>query len=366
MEIADSALFAEMARTRNAILVSDVRGDERFPAGALQSTCSWLGAPLVSKDRIIGALALDKIEPQFYPPQAAQVLMAFANQAAIALENARLFEESEQRTLELDTRSQRLALLNRVSAQLSGTLKLTRIFEITLTEVMDALGVDLGAMVTYDNSGQTTLVTQILNVPSTFDPQNPALARVRETLTPLAVEDVSRDAVLAASRETFLARGVRSLLVVPLVVAGTPVAALQLEEIGAHRRFTPGEIELAQTLANQAAVAVQNARLYDESQTRLAELATLDQISRAISSTIDLNRVYQMVGEQVTGVMGVDNLYVALYDEAGQRLSFPLLLEHGRPITAEPRQVSGLAAHVIRTRKPLLLRGDNIRDNLAE
>ncbi|MGH2524472.1 MAG: GAF domain-containing protein, partial [Anaerolineales bacterium] len=42
-EIADSALFAEMARTRNAILVSDVRGDERFPAGALQSTCSWLG-----------------------------------------------------------------------------------------------------------------------------------------------------------------------------------------------------------------------------------------------------------------------------------------------------------------------------------
>lgn len=361
VNIADSALFDEMARTRNAILVPDVQTDERFPASALQPTRSWLGAPLVSKERILGALALDKREPHFYSPLATQVLMAFANQAAVALDNAQLFEESGQRTLELDKRSQRLALLNRFSGQLSGTLKLDRVFEITLTEVMDALNVELGAMVSYDDQGEPTVVKQILTVPSTFDAHNPALLRVRESLAPLAVEDVTQDTVLEPARTSFLSRNVKSLLAVPLVVGGIPVAALQLEVAHTPRRFTPDEVELAQTLANQAAVAIQNARLYAETQARLNELATFDQISRAISSTLDIEQVFQIVGDQVSAVMGVDNLSLALYDEAMQQLSFPIFMEHGRHIPAEPRAVSGLAARVIQTRRPLLLRGHDPR-----
>jgi GAF domain-containing protein len=111
-----------MDRTLAPILVSEVRTDPRFAFGEHQPTQSWLAAPLVSKGRILGLLALDKTEPHFYPPQAIQILMAFANQAAVALDNARLYEESVQRNQELDGRSRRLALLNRVSAQLSGTL----------------------------------------------------------------------------------------------------------------------------------------------------------------------------------------------------------------------------------------------------
>jgi PAS domain S-box-containing protein len=361
VNIADSALFGEMARTRNAIFVPDVQADERFPAGALQPTRSWLGAPLVSKERILGVLALDKREPHFYSPLATQVLMAFANQAAVALDNAQLFEESQQRTLELDKRSQRLALLNRFSGQLSGTLKLDRIFEITLTEVMDALNVELGAMISYDERGEPTVVKQILTVPSTFDAYNPALLRVRESLAPLAVEDVTQDAVLEPARTGFLSRNVKSLLTLPLVAGGVPVAALQLEVAHTSRRFTPDEVELAQTLANQAAVAIQNARLYDETQARLTELATFDQISRAISSTLDLGQIFQIVGDQVTAVMGVDNLSLALYDKPTQQLSFPIFMEHGRHVPAQPREVGGLSAHIIRTRQPLLLRDHDAR-----
>lgn len=365
VDIVDSALFAEMARTRSAILVPDVRADERFPAGELQPTRTWLAAPLVSQDRIIGALALDKTEVNAYSQAATQVLLAFANQAAVALENARLFEDSAQRSREVDERSQRLALLNRFSAELSGTLNLDRIFDITLEEMKRAFEIDSAAMIQFGEAGQATLVRQSPVTETPPDPYNPALQRVRETLAPLAIEDVQQDTMLAEARTGFLRRQVKSLLVLPLVVAGQPVAALQLEST-TQRRFTPEEIELAQTLAYQSAVTVQNARLYAETQARLVELATFNQISRAITSTISLTDIYQTVAEQVSAVMGADNIYLALYDENRQLLTFPIFVERGQLILAEPREPSGLSAHVIRNRQPMLLRGDDISAQLAE
>jgi PAS domain S-box-containing protein len=369
VDIADSALFAEMARTRDAIRVPDVRADPRFPAGSLQPTRSWLGAPLVSKGQIIGALALDKIEPHAYSAQAAQVLLAFANQTAVALDNARLFEESEQRAGELDERSRRLALLNRVSGLLGSTLEVERLLHLAMSEVMSTLNVEHALAVTFDLHGRAALAAQIPEMlPPDADPLNPALVRVYESLAPLAVEDTAQDATLApgTAREALLARGVKSLLVVPLVVAGTPVAAIQFEETTATRRFTPSEIELAQTLANQAAVAVQNARQYDETQVRLNELATLNQISRALSATIDMEQVYQTISEQVRAVLHVDSIYLALYDEAHNQLSFPLRLERGQPLPAEPQTPTGLHRHILWTRAPLLLRGEDVEARLKE
>ena len=360
LEIADSALFAEMAETRGAILVPDALEDPRFPGSASQVTRSWLGAPLVSKGQITGVLVLDKIEPNAYSSQAAQVLVAFANQAAVALDNARLFEESEQRTRELDERSQRLARLNRVSAQLGSTLKVDRILEITLTEVANALNIDRAAIATFDENGQAILAAQTSPIvdPKALDLLKPTLARVRETLVPLAIENVAQDEILASVRPAFLARGIQSLLAIPLVAAGSPIAAIQLEETTAIRHFTPGEIEMAQTLANQAAVSIQNARLYDETQARLAELATLNQISHAISSTIDPEEVYQTIDQQVRSVLNVDTLYLALYNETRNQLSFPLFIERGKRLWLEAQTPVGLAAQVIHTREPLRLKGE--------
>jgi PAS domain S-box-containing protein len=365
VDIADSALFAEMAQTRGAILVPDVRADPRFPAGELQPTRTWLAAPLVSQDRIIGALALDKTEVNAYSQATMQVLLSFANQAAVALENARLFEDSARRSREVDERSQRLALLNRFSAELSGTLKLDHIFDITLEEVKRALNVPAVAVFQFSDHGQAALVRQSPPTDELPDLNNPVLQRVRETLAPLAVEDVEQDVMLAQARTGFLRRRVKSLLVLPLVVAGQAIAALQLEE-SVQRRFTPEEIELAQTLAYQAAVAAQNARLYDETQARLVELATFNQISQALTSTISLTDIYQTVAEQVSAVMGVENIYLGLYDEDRDLLSFPIFVERGQLIPTEPRAPGGLSAHVIRQRQPLLLRGDDISAQLAE
>ncbi len=315
VEIADSVLFADMAQTGGAIVAHDVHADPRFPAGAMQPTRSWLGAPLVSKSQIIGALALDKTEPHFYSPQAVQVLMAFANQAAVALDNARLFEESAQRTGELNERTQRLALLNRVSAQLSATLKVEHIYEIALTEVIGPLNVEHAAVITFDAYGHAQVAAQFpASLPFPLTPVSPALARVRESLAPLAIEDVAQDATLAPLRTILMGRGVKSLLMIPVAAGNTLLAAIQLEEADAMRHFTPSEIELAQTLANQAAIAIQNATLYAETQQRLLEQTLLYECSRDLALAHDARSAISAVAERMVRHFGATALCYYTYD----------------------------------------------------
>src|SRR5579859_4561818 len=368
VDIADSQLFAEMLQTQAPILVPEVRADPRFVGGDLQPTQSWLAAPLVSQGRILGVIALDKAAAYFYSAQSSSVLMAFASQVAAALDNARLFEESEQRAHQLDERSHRLGLLNRVSARLSGTLHEDQIFAVTLTEVREALSVDRALMVTTDARGAARVA--VCDPPRAgVEPILAVLDRVRQSLAPLAIEDAARDSLLASqpsARAALAARSVRSLLVVPLLIGSQIVAFLQLEQAGGTRRFAPGEIELAQTLANQAAVAVQRARLYSETQARVTELATINRLSLALATQLELEALVDLVGAQLHEVFSMPVAYVALYDRDSQKIEFPYWVEFGQPRPFGPLPLGqGLTSHSIRTRRPLLINDDAERVTLG-
>ncbi|HRF49501.1 MAG TPA: GAF domain-containing protein [Anaerolineales bacterium] len=321
--LADSALFSEMARTGAAIVVRDVMLDPRFPAGVFGATHSWLGVPLVSKSRVIGALALDKIEPNFYAQDVVGLVTAFANQAATALDNARLFEENEQRRIEIDARSQRLALLNRISSQLSRTLDLYALYDTLVREVSAALDAPQLALFTFEGEGGGPVLAA--HQPATSFPPAPlaaAFARARETLSPVAIEDIDATGLLEPYREALHRRGTRSALVLPLVASGVPVGMLQIEEARTRRRYTPGEIELAQTLANQAAVALQNARLLVEVQTRAVELGErnermtfLNRMANSLSATLDLDLILRQAAGQLVEIFTADHASLMLFDD---------------------------------------------------
>lgn len=90
---------------------------------------SWLGLPLVSKNQVIGVLALEKWQAYAFTREHFQVGTTFASQAAVALEDPRLFEDSSSRAAELDERSQRLALLIVSALALSGLLEEDKILD---------------------------------------------------------------------------------------------------------------------------------------------------------------------------------------------------------------------------------------------
>lgn len=371
-EIADSALFTEMLLTRSVSYVPDVRDDARFTLAAESPVRSWLGVPLIIQGEVVGAFAIEAAQAEAYRPQHLQTAATFAGQAAVALENARLYEESVGRAAELDTRSRRLALLNRMSSALASTLQVERVLEMTLVELARALNVEQAGAVLFDErAGVGRLLAEFptgrpptgIEIPLAG---NPVIERVQQTLAPLEVLDVADDELMAPVRETLLARGVRSILIIPLVIGGRVVGTLGLDSLGTPRHFGAGEVELAQTFANQAAVAVQNAQLYNESQLRLVELATINQISRAISSAIDTAGIVDVLQAQLSAVLHTENYYLALFDPGANRVSFPIVVERGERLELPMGPPAGLTGHVLKTRASLFLAGPEMSRRLAE
>ncbi|MBL8045559.1 MAG: GAF domain-containing protein, partial [Anaerolineales bacterium] len=326
VNIADSVLFTEMARTGGVIYVPDVREDpERFPGGEYQPTRSWLGAPLIRAGRIIGALALDKTEAGFYTTLSTQMLLAYANQAAVALDNARLFEENERRTAEAARRSSRLALLNRISAEFGASLEEENILETLAHEIKASVGVARVGAFRLTESGQAEALVNLSDDDEATALPATALARLHETLSPLTMEDITREPLVAGALSELQARGVKSLLILPLVASRALVGVVQVEETHAPRRFTPGEIELAQTLCNQAALAAQNARLFSEAQLRALELSqrndrmrSLNALSASLTQTLETDALLRETAEQLAEMFAVDHVSMLMVDEHTQ------------------------------------------------
>ncbi len=327
VEIPYSPLFREMAENAQVINIGDVSaGDPRFPHGAAAIYKNWLGAPLISRGQVVGVIALEKREPNHYNELHEQLALTFANQAAVALYNAQLFEETRTRAVELNEQAQRLALLNRVSLALAQTLDLENIFEIALRETAIALGIQEGSAMQIDSS--SGLAIAVVDYPRGDSPpsltvdlaRNTVIQRVRDNLIPIAVENSSGP--LAEDLRKLLRReDVARALLVPLVVGGDVIGVLRLDQTRQERVFTPVQMELAQTIASQAGIAVQNAALFEQTAIRTRELETLFESAQATAVTLDLDEVVRRVTIQMLSALGTDSCTIFLWDDVNAQLS---------------------------------------------
>lgn len=379
VNLEDSALFQEMIRTNAYILVPDVRADERFPSLVEPDFYSWLGIPVVAKGELIGAIALEKRDAGFYTPEYVQAGATFAGQAGVALENARLFEESARRTAELDERSQRLALLNRFSSDLSSSLEVDYILKITTEQLLTALDADRTAALLMDETGQASLYFESPalsgeRLPRKL-PNTPLLSRLSETLGIFSTTDVGAEADLRPLFEAYLQRRqVQSLLVVPIVYGANLHGWLLLMN-EAERRYTPPEIELARTVTNQAGIAVQNARLFVETRSlkdalekrveeRTAELSrehqnsqTLLRIIMELSTSLDIEQVLMRTLTVLNESLGCEQSVILLATRDRQYQAGMTLAGEGSNWRAEKE----ISRWVVRRRSPALV--DDIRSD---
>ncbi len=287
----DSLLFQEMINTGQPISVPDVRQDARFPSLLEPDRLSWLGLPLVAKGMLVGALALEKTEIGYYTAEHIQAATTFASQAAVALENARLFEDSLRRAAELDERSQRLALLNTLSSELATSLDSEFILKLAAQQLLSALnGTRVGAVMLNElgrYSLEVEVPSSLTSLPQMLPPI-PLLEHLKESLGIFTTVSVQGEKDMGSLYLAYLApQQIQSLLIVPLLTGSELHGWLWLQDTQS-RRFSPSEIELARTICNQAAIAVQNARLYAETRQLKDDLEL-----RVEERTVELRREHQ-------------------------------------------------------------------------
>ncbi len=356
VEVEDSALLKEMTRSGQAISVGDVRSDPRFPALIEATNLSWLGIPLIAKGEVIGVIAVEKQEANYYSREQVQLAATFASQAAVALDNANLFEESLRRAAELDERSQRLALLNQFSADLSASLNADQVLRLTASQLMRAIGAERTTLVAIAPSGVCSLVNILpeeADQPSVYRslPASPILERMRQSQSIYTVENIATDPDLI-SLVGFLPEA-SSLLILP--VASSKSLYVVLAQTRLQRRFSSTEIELARTIGNQAGIALENADLYQSTLATAERLEILNRVSAEVSSNLDPEQIYRSIQDAVARLMPVDAFIVALKDEEQGDIDAVYVMDMGQRISGVRLQVGqGLSGSVIATGQPLM------------
>lgn len=353
--VADSALFNDISQRGQPIVVGDVREDARFPR-ADAPRLSWLGIPMISKNELIGVITLEKEQPHFFTREHAQAAATFASQAAVAIENARLYEDSLSRAAELDQRSRRLALLNRFSTSLSSLLDSDQILQLTANELQQALGVRRVSAVVFER-GQALWKAAAprprYKLPKPL-PDAPIFARLRDSLGVFNTDDVKREADLAPLME-MIGESATALLIVPLVGGAALRALVFLHAVGDYR-FGPNEIDLIRTITNQAAIALENARLYQSTVNTAERFAILNETSSQISASLDPEQVYVAVHKAAERLMPLDSFVITLLDPEKQEIEPVYLFDLGKRYEGQRVPLGqGLSSHVIQSAKPLLL-----------
>jgi signal transduction histidine kinase/GAF domain-containing protein/ActR/RegA family two-component response regulator len=362
-EIASNPLFQEMLVSRRPILIPDVKDDGRYTHWpGSEPVRSYIGVPLVVRDRVIGQLAVDKHQPDYYDEGDAELAFTFAQQAAIAIENARLYEAERARYREAEA-------LRRAALALTSTISLDQVFERILAELQDVVPYD-SASVQLLKGDQLEIIggrgfpnlSELLGVsfPARGDNPNSLVLDSRE---PVIIEDV-RPCYPAFSREPHAASNIRAWLGVPLLIGDWVIGMLALDKCQPGF-YTGTHARAAMAYAAQAAIAIENARLYERERERLAEmerrnreLAALHAVAAAVSSSLDTNVVLREALAQALETIDMESGGVYLLDEAGSTLT--LRIRHNLPqdveVGADRLKVGeGLSGRVIQASEPIVV-----------
>ncbi|MFI4924115.1 MAG: GAF domain-containing protein, partial [Vicinamibacteria bacterium] len=151
--------------------------------------------------------------------------------------------------------------------------------------------------------------------------------------------------------------GGRSLVFVPLVSGGRCRGLINLVDVKREHAFGEADVRLLQAIAARMAVALENARLFKETEQRNAELALINSIQQGVSAKLDFQAIVDLVGDKLREVFAIDNLSIRTYDPVTGLLSFPYVVERGARVTlpAKPLDSFGFGRHVIRTRRTIVV-----------
>ena len=263
------ANIRKLLSSQKPVLIADTLLDPDWVVlpGSEYVRC-WLGVPLLSHGQPIGMLAVDKSEPYFYEQSSADLAFAFANPAAIAIENARLYQEVQRHaeTLEkqIAERTRDLSLLYEIAAITGRHMNIRSALEESLEEIVDDLGFSAGAVHTLDLASEVLTLVAFHNLENShsekiehIDAQSRLSVRVLSSQVPLVAADIQQNQDVAGTPVPEFAS---HYVGVPMRARGETIGILSL--FGAPSRpFSPNVAILLTSVANHMAVAVGNADL---------------------------------------------------------------------------------------------------------
>jgi GAF domain-containing protein/CheY-like chemotaxis protein len=324
----DDALIRRVVQEQEPTIVPDVQAEPDWHPliEELESVRSWLCVPMVSKGKVLGVLMVDSSQANTYNDETGRLAFAFAHHVATAIDNSRLYEQTRAQLREA-------VLLHGVTAALSSTLDTGQMLPYVARSLCEAMNSSLSEIYTLDEvTGEITVVAEYASsTPNMADGQPSfagqaiSLGDVRAAADALSwgrpVQVSTKDPKISPEYRALLeTHNAQAALLLPMVTRGHTVGLAAVWENEGARYFTSGEIAMAQTLTHQAAIAIENANLFEETREQVRRTQLLLQASEASASTLDSTEVLRRTSETVALATGADMTTVWLLNEDGTAL----------------------------------------------
>jgi GAF domain-containing protein len=251
----------------------DTEYPDARPLHQMTASRTVLATPLLRQDEAIGAIVVRRPEVRPFTDKQMALLKTFADQAVIAIENVRLFQELEARTHELARSIGELRALGEVGQAVSSTLDLETVLTRIVSHAVQLSGTDGGAIYEYDEQSEEFLLRatdhmeeELINALRANPPRlgDGVVGRAAASREPVQIPNILEERTYALRMREMLERfGFRASLAVPLLREDRIVGGLVVRRKSTGE-FRPEVVELLKTFATQSTLAIQNARLFRE------------------------------------------------------------------------------------------------------
>ncbi len=305
----------QVVNNKLPLVINDVTKSKYWePRPELSQVRSWLGVPLIYKDRVVGVLTLDKNEPDAFADPDARYVFTLAYQIAIAVENTQLFEEWENQAT-------RLKLINEVAQEITTILDVDNLFDALAQAIFERLHYDRVAIFEMGPLRSTLILKACCaKLPSQLEVgvyqqsvEVGLIGKVVKTGRPILVNNISHeDDTLSLEGMT-----VQSELVIPIFVGSQIEAVINIDSSHVNG-FRDQDLWTLSSLSSQAATVIENARLYHAIDAysdklerivaaRTQRLQAIKKISQVVSQGLDVDDLLTVVGEGIGQIFTPDD-----------------------------------------------------------
>jgi PAS domain S-box-containing protein len=372
-----AGLLAASEKARDAEQVTLLDAEATRALSQRADSQSGLRIPIHYQDKALGAIVLFSLQPEAYDQIDQEFAAALAEQASIAIGSAQRYQEQIRLNDSLRRRSEQQEGL----FEISRSLRMDKPLEVLLEDVAYAIQESVGFNI--------VLISVVEGEPPYFRRVTGAgipletLEEVKKRTQPVTLAENLFQEQFAFSQSYFIPHQQKKVWEQKLDIV-TLLPQQEVEEVGKWhpedvlltplhssegkllgvvsvddprdgRVPTLASIEVLETFAAQAALVIENAQLYRQTQQRIAEMGTLNQISQALGSTLEAPTLLEIIYRHASQIMPAARFHIALYDEASDQLDFPINVVSGERLLKPGEQAAKLLEQLVHSHDPLLL-----------
>lgn len=359
-------LTSHIIQTRQPLIFGSITEQDKFGAiyDEIDKTESYMGVPIIVGEKVLGVVSVQSFKKNTFDERSVQLLSTLSTNMGVALENARLFEETTHLLNETEQRNAELGVINSVQEGLVAKMNIQAIYDLVGNKIHDIFDTQVVMITSFNHDEKTEQFNFLIEKGQRFYPESRSLDNLRNHLinarqTILINENYEKAAAEFGLKVISGTDAPKSLLFVPLIVSSHVNGYISLQNIDRENAFSDSDVRLLTTLANSMSVAIENARLFNETQQRNAELSILNAIQRGLVMEMNFEGIIELVGDKLREAMNFQDIGIRLYDKEKDLVSYPYEFEHGERLFLESMKPTVMSRYVLENRKMLLLKKNN-------